>query len=159
MLRRRALPLAVVGLFSFAVAACNSPTANEQLASLLSSSARCERPPGGAAPTGRGHPALTGHTTVPLAGMPFAVAVSGKGVVYVTRGHAGSAVRADLPSTVLSAPFAVGDLPSQVRIHPNGQTAYVSNQDASTVTFVDVATNHAFTAVPVPAVGDRKSVV
>jgi len=151
MLRRRALPLAVVGLFSFVVAACNSPTANEQLASLLSSSARCERPPGGAAPTGRGHPALTGHTTVPLAGMPFAVAVSGKGVVYVTRGHAGSAVRADLPSTVLSAPFAVGDLPSQVRIHPNGQTAYVSNQDASTVTFVDVATNHAFAAVPVPA--------
>src|SRR5437773_4140282 len=151
MLRRRALPLAVVGLFSFVVAACNSPTANEQLASLLSSSARCERPPGGAAPTGRGHPALTGHTTVPLAGMPFAVAVSAKGVVYVTRGHAGSAVRADLPSTVLSAPFAVGDLPSQVRIHPNGQTAYVSNQDASTVTFVDVATNHAFAAVPVPA--------
>jgi len=151
MLRRRALPLAVVGLFSFVVAACNSPTANEQLASLLSSSARCERPPGGAAPTGRGHPALTGHTTVPLAGMPFAVAVSGKGVVYVTQGHAGSAVRADLPSTVLSAPFAVGDLPSQVRIHPNGQTAYVSNQDAQTVTVVDVATNQAFATVPVPA--------
>src|SRR2546430_9572111 len=59
---------------------------------------------------------------------------SGKGVVYITQGLAGSAVRADLPSTLLSASFAVGDLPSQVRIHPNGRTAYVSNQDARTVT-------------------------
>src|SRR2546427_6506252 len=99
MLRR----LALVGVPSLVFAACNSPTANDQLSSLLASSARCERPPVGAAPSGRGHPALSGHTTMPLAGMPFAVAVSGKGVVYITQGLAGSAVRADLPSTVLSA--------------------------------------------------------
>src|SRR2546428_6570769 len=147
MLRR----LALVGVPSLVFAACNSPTANDQLSSLLASSARCERPPVGAAPSGRGHPALSGHTTMPLAGMPFAVAVSGKGVVYITQGLAGSAVRADLPSTLLSAAFAVGDLPSQVRIHPNGRTAYVSNQDARTVTYVDVASNQAFATVAVPA--------
>src|SRR5207249_7501378 len=82
---------------------------------------------------------------------PFAVALSGKGVVYITQGLAGSAVRADLPSTRLSASFAVGDLPSQVRIHPNGRTAYVGNQDSHTVTVVDVETNQAVAAVPVPA--------
>src|SRR5207302_1088799 len=144
-------PLALVGVSSLVFAACNSPTANDQLRSLLASSARCERPPVGAAPAGRGHPALTGHTTMPLAGMPFAVAVSAKGVVYVTQGLAGSAVRADLPSTMLSTSFAVGDLPSQVRIHPNGKTAYVCNQDSHTVTLVDVATNQAVAAIPVPA--------
>src|SRR5947207_11394268 len=144
-------PLALVGVPALVFAACNSPTANDQLRSLLASSARCERPPVGAAPAGRGHPALSGHTTMPLAGMPFAVAVSGKGVVYVTQGLAGSAVRSDLPSTLLSASFAVGDLPSQVRIHPNGRTAYVGNQDSHTVTVVDVATNQAVAAVPVPA--------
>jgi len=144
-------PLALVGVSSLVFAACNSPTANDQLRSLLASSARCERPPVGAAPSGRGHPALSGHTTMPLAGMPFAVAVSGKDVVYITQGLAGSVVRADLPSTLLSASFAVGDLPSQVRIHPNGRTAYVSNQDARTVTYVDVASNQAFATVAVPA--------
>ena len=147
MLRR----VALVGVPSLVLAACNSPTANDQFTSLLASWARCEQPPVGAAPTGRGHPALTGHTTMPLAGMPFAVAVSAKGVVYVTQGLAGSAVRADLPSTMLSTSFAVGDLPSQVRIHPNGKTAYVGNQDSHTVTLVDVATNQAVAAIPVPA--------
>src|SRR5881296_1975444 len=141
---RRSLPLAFVGLLALVLAACGSPTAGDELI-------RCERPPVGAAPAGRTHPTRTGRATVPLPGTPFAVAVSANGVVYVTRAHAGSAARADLPTTTFSAPFPVGDLPSQVRIHPNGQTAYVSNQDASTVTFVDVATNHAFAAVPVPA--------
>src|SRR5438309_173038 len=147
MLRR----LALVGVPPLVFAACNSPTANDQLSSLLASSARCERPPVGAAPSGRGHPALSGHTTMPLAGMPFAVAVSGKGVVYITQGLAGSVVRADLPATLLSASFPVGDLPSQVRIHPNGKTAYVSDQDARTITYVDVASNQAVATVAVPA--------
>jgi YVTN family beta-propeller protein len=147
MLRR----VAFVGVPYLVLASCNSPTAIDQVRSLVVSWPHCERPPVGAAPTGRGHPALTGHTAVPLAGAPFAVAVSANGVVYVTDAYTGSAVRADLPSTTLSAPFAVGDLPSQVRIDPNGRTAYVSNQDASTVTVVDVATNQAVAAVPVPA--------
>src|SRR5437588_1940766 len=144
-------PLALVGVSSLVFAACNLPTANDQLRSLLASSARCERPPVGSAPEDRGHPTRTGHTAVPLAGTPFAVAVSGKGVVYVTQAHAGSAARADLPATLFSASFPVGDLPSQVRIHPNCKTAYVSDQDARTITYVDVASNQAVATVAVPA--------
>jgi YVTN family beta-propeller protein len=147
---RRRLPLFVcVGLSSAVVAACDSPTA--PLSSLLASvSMRCEAPPRGTVPAGGGHPARTGLTHVPLSGTPFAVAVSGKGVVYVTRAHAASAARADLPSTAISAPFPVGALPSQVRISPDGKTAYVSNQDARTITVVDVATNRAVATIPEP---------
>src|SRR3989442_928317 len=131
MLRRRALPLAVVGLFSFVVAACNSPTANEQLASLLSSSARCERPPGGAAPTGRGHPALTGHATVPLAGMPFAVAVSGKGGVYVIN----TATRQVIDSIPSSA---TGSLLTGVAFHPLAPCMYIAARDEGAIRTVDL---------------------
>jgi YVTN family beta-propeller protein len=88
---------------------------------------------------------------VPLSGTPFAVAVSRADVAYVTQAHASSAVRADLPSTTFSAPFPVGDLPSQVRISPDGQTAYVGNQDSGTITFVHVATNEAFATASVPS--------
>jgi YVTN family beta-propeller protein len=147
--RRRVPLLACVGLSSAVVAACDSPTA--PLGSLLASvTMRCEAPPTGSVPSGGGHPARTGFTTVPLSGTPFAVAVSGRGVVYVTRAHAASAARADLPSTVFSAPFAVGELPSQVRISPDGKTAYVSNQDARTITVVNVATNQAVATIPEP---------
>jgi YVTN family beta-propeller protein len=109
----------------------------------------CEAPPVGTPPSGRTHPALTPNEAVPLDGLPFAVAVS-HDVAYVTQLLAASAVRADLPSTTLSAPFAVGDIPSQVRMSPDGATAYVGNQDARTITFVNVATNTAFATVPVP---------
>jgi YVTN family beta-propeller protein len=131
------------------VAACESPTGlfSSVLASL---SMRCEEPPTSTVPSGGGHPARTGLTTVPLSGTPFAVAVSGNGVVYVTRVHAASAVRADLPSTAFSAPYPVGELPSQVRISPDGKTAYVGNQDTRTISFVDVATNQVAATVPVP---------
>ena len=79
--------------------------------------------------------------TSALGGLPFGVAVSKDSVAYITQLLAASAVRADLPSTMLSAPFGVGDLPSQVLMSPDGRTAYVENQNASTITFVDVATN------------------
>ena len=136
---------------SLVFAACASPTGNDVLLSSLASSARCEQPPVWHAPNDRTHPTRTGHSAVPLAGTPFAVAVSDKGVVYVTQAHAGSAARADLPATQFSASFPVGDLPSQVRIHPNGKTAYVSDQDARTITYVDVASNQAVATVALPA--------
>jgi len=110
----------------------------------------CLRPPVGTAPRGLGHPGLASVDSVALDGTPFAVAVSPSGVVYVTQAHAASAVRADLPSTTFSAPFPVGDLPSQVRMSPDGRTAYVSDQDAGTVTFINVATNQAFGTATVP---------
>jgi YVTN family beta-propeller protein len=149
MLPRRAPLLVYAGLSSVVVAACDSPTA--PLSSLFSSvSMRCEAPPTRSVPGGRGHPARTGFTHVPLSGTPFAVAVSPAGVAYVTQAHAGSAARADLPSTTFSAPFPVGDLPSQVRFSPDGRTAYVSNQDARTITVVEVATNRAVATIPEP---------
>jgi len=59
-------------------------------------------------------------------------------------------VRADLPSSVLSAPFPVGDLPSQVRMSPDGSTAYVEDQDSQTITYIDVATNQIIGQATVP---------
>ncbi len=150
MLRRSALRLLSVGLSTILVVACDSPTASERLLTSAIETMRCEAPPAGDVPAGGGHPARSGRTTVPVSGTPFAVAVSPTGVVYVTRVHASSAVRADLPSTTFSEPFPVGDLPSQVRFSPYGNTAYASNQDAGTVTFIDVATNQAFGTATVP---------
>jgi len=87
---------------------------------------------------------------VPLSGTPFAVAISSAGVTYVTQALAASAARADLPSTSFSTSFPVGDLPSQVRMSPDGGTAYVGNQDAQTITYIDVATNRAVGTTTVP---------
>ena len=109
----------------------------------------CDLPSLGTPPSGRTHPGTTANDVEPLDGLPFAVAVS-QNVVYVTRALAASAVRADLPSTTLSAPFAVGDLPSQVRMSPDSVTAFVGNQDARTITFMNVTTNTAFATVSVP---------
>src|SRR5205809_1395492 len=140
---------------SLVLAACASPTGNDVLLSSLASSARCEQPPVWHAPNDRTHPTRTGHSAVPLAGTPFAVAVSDKGVVYVTQAHAGSAARADLPATQFSASFPVGDLPSQVRIHPHGKTAYVSAPHARTITYGDLAPNHAVATRAGPAARTR----
>ena len=80
-------------------------------------------------------------TTVPLGGAPFAVAISPAGAVYVSQSLAGSLARGNLPRTDLPVHVPVGPLPSQVRVRASGQTAYVSNQDAGTITVVRVATN------------------
>src|SRR5439155_308495 len=127
MLRR----LALVGVPSLVFAACNSPTANDQLSSLLASSARCERPSVGAAPSGRGHPALSGHTTMPLAGMPFAVAVSGKGVVYITN--------TDTRQLIDSIPAsATGRLLTGVAFNPFAPCMYIAARDEGTISTVDL---------------------
>ncbi len=87
------------------------------------------------------HPTLAAVDSVPLGNTPFAVAISPAGVVYVTQAAGGSAARADLPAQSFPVHIAVGALPSQVRMSPDGGTAYVSNQDAGTITVVDVAAN------------------
>jgi YVTN family beta-propeller protein len=110
----------------------------------------CGAPSAGTAPAGGSHPALTSSVAVPLTGTPFAVAISPAGVTYVTQLLAGSAARADLPSTSFATPFPVGGLPSQVRMSPDGRTAYVENQDARTITFIDVATNQPVATLNVP---------
>jgi len=111
----------------------------------------CHTPQTGPAPTDKTHPSLATKDSQPLDAQPFAVAISRNNVAYITQGWNASAVRADLPSSVLSAPFPVGDLPSQVRISPDGSTAYVENQDSQTITYVDVATNQIIGQATVPA--------
>ena len=110
----------------------------------------CNTPQTGPAPSDKTHPSLASKDSQPLDAQPFAVAISRNNVVYITQGWNASAVRADLPSSVLSAPFPVGDLPSQVRMSPDGSTAYVEDQDSQTITYIDVATNQIIGQATVP---------
>lgn len=87
--------------------------------------------------------------SVALGGTPFAAAISPSGVTYVTQVHAGTVVRARTPSPPFSTLISVGPLPSQIRVSPNGQTAYVGNQGDGTITFVNVQTDQAFDTVTV----------
>ena len=109
----------------------------------------CTTPPTGTPTGGLSHPSLSVLETSALGNLPFGVAVSKDNVAYITQLLGATAVRADLPSSALSAPFAVGDLPSQVLMNPDGRTAYVEDQNAGTITFVDVATNSATGTVAV----------
>ena len=77
--------------------------------------------------------------------------MSHNNVAYITQSLSASAARADLPSATLSASFPVGTLPSQVRMSPDGATAYVENQDARTITYLDVATNGIIGTASIPA--------
>ena len=110
----------------------------------------CTTPATGPAPSGLTHPALGAFETSPLGGLPFAVAVSRNNVAYITQLLNATAVRADLPSSALSASFAVGGIPSQVRMSPDGSTAYVENQDSQTITYIDVATNTIIGTASIP---------
>ena len=139
-----------LALVSSLIVACGTdPSPTEP--SLLAAARSCEAPAVGSPPSGGGHPALTTQEAVPLHGTPFAVAISPTGVTYVTQAHAASAARADLPSTSFSTSFPVGELPSQVRMSPDGGTAYVPNQDSHTITYIDVATNQTLGTATVPA--------
>src|SRR2546422_276878 len=95
------------------------------------------------------HPALTARDSVTLGGTPFAVAISRAGVVYVSRVSADSAARDNLPSESFTTMVPVGPLASQVRISPDGATAYIGNQDAGTITFLDVASGQPLDTVAV----------
>ena len=81
----------------------------------------CGAPAPGSVPPGNNHPTGTSNQVTPLTGTPFAVAISPAGVTYVTQLSAATASRADLPSTSFSTSFAVGPIPSQVRMSPDGE--------------------------------------
>ncbi len=110
----------------------------------------CTTPPTGPAPGGLTHPQLGTMETSLLGALPFAVAVSRNNVAYVTQLLNATAVRADQPNSALSASFPVGDIPSQVRMSPDGSTAYVENQDSQTITYIDVATNAIIGTASIP---------
>jgi DNA-binding beta-propeller fold protein YncE len=78
------------------------------------------------------------------------VAISSASVVFVTQLDAGFVARTSVPSKTFDITFAIGAIPSQVRISPDGQTAYVNNQDAGSVKFVNVSSNTPFKTVTVP---------
>ena len=109
---------------------------------------RCPHPAG---PVSVGtHPSIASVDTIPLSGRPFAVAVAGSNVVYVTALDAGLVARTTVPSETIAVTFAIGAIPSQVRISPNGATAYVNNQDAGAVKVVDVSSNATVNTITVP---------
>jgi YVTN family beta-propeller protein len=112
----------------------------------------CLNPSTGTVRSGLTHPTRTVIDTTALSysNQPFAVAISRNNVAYITEGWSAAAVRADLPNTALSDPFPVGALPSQVRMSPDGSTAYVEDQDSQTITYIDVATNHIIGQATVP---------
>lgn len=100
------------------------------------------------------HPLGTTKDSVALTGMPFAVAVSqydvglNDGVVYVAQLTNGTIAKTTLPAETFTT-FSIGSPtdPSQVRISPNGQTAYVNDQYSKKVKWVTVATNSIFDSV------------
>ena len=147
----RSATLSIVALCGLGIA-CSGATAPDQhsVTATAGDVNSCTNPATASPPAGVGHP-LLGAAPVSLGGLPFAVAISTSGVTYVTQLHAATASRANLPSTSFSPPFPVGDIPSQVRISPDGKTAYVGDQDAGTITYVDVATNHAVGTASAPA--------
>jgi streptogramin lyase len=103
-----------------------------------------------------GHP--TAHTVeeVHLEGLPYGVAVSPEGVVYVTLQYSRMLARADLPSTQFrevarigtSPPDQSGAGPIAVRFGPDGHTAWVASLSDALVVDVDSHGDVMGTAIP-----------
>ena len=97
------------------------------------------------------HPSRMGSESILLTGRPFAVAITSTRVVFVTQLDAGYMGRTTVAGRPFDTDFAVGAIPSQVRVSPNGRTAYVNNQDAGAVRFVGTSADSAFWTTTVPA--------
>jgi len=96
-----------------------------------------------------GHPAGSAIVNATEGGRPFAVAVSGSGVVYVGEQDNAALGRFDLPATAVSGSVAVGNDPTDVAFLPDGSKAFVTNQGSNTVGVIDVATNTQTTTIPI----------
>lgn len=93
-----------------------------------------------------------------LAARPYAAAISGQDVVYVTQLDNQRVSRIDLPTLGEAASAAVGLIPTDVSFNVGGTRAYVANQFNATVGVIDVATNtqtstiavngHSFEVIP-----------
>src|SRR2546425_9364967 len=99
----------------------------------------CASSPTAADFSGLHHPALGAVDSVALGSMPFAVAISPAGVVYVTQATGGFVARAAPPKQSLPAHIALGAPPPQGRMSPDRGAAHLSNQDAGTITAGNVA--------------------
>ena len=96
------------------------------------------------------HPSGSVVDSIPLTGRPFAVAISASSVVLVTQLDAGYMGRTTVAGRTFGTDFPVGAIPSQVRVSPNGGTAYVNNQDAGAVKFMDTSAGTTFQTTTVP---------
>ena len=94
---------------------------------------------------------------VPLAGRPFAAAVSPSGVAYVSLADLGQLTRAAPPSHTFSNPVAVGSQPTEVVFNSTGTFAYVTNQHSQNIGVVDVGTNTQIDVIDV--IGDPFAIV
>ena len=92
----------------------------------------------------------------PTAGRPFGIAVSSKGLVYVTRLDANAVSYARLPGVSFNADsaIAVGAAPTDVAFNPAATTAYVANQLSPNVGVIDVASEREVDSIAVGSLGD-----
>lgn len=90
---------------------------------------------------------VVGHTT--LLGSPFGTAATHSGVAYVLRHSFNQASRLNLPSAAAATTFSTGGNPTAVAFDSGGTTAYITDQAATLVQVVTVATNTITDSIPV----------
>ena len=88
-----------------------------------------------------GHPKGLHVGRAALGHRPFGIDISRDGVVYVTRLDAQRVSSLDVETRAVSGEVVVGTVPTGITFHPDGQTAYVTNQHGGGVGVIDVATN------------------
>jgi DNA-binding beta-propeller fold protein YncE len=87
---------------------------------------------------------------LPLPGAPFAVALRGRDMAYVTRSHAAAVERLDLATGRFVGSIPVGCIPTCVTFDRAGTRAYVSIQYGDSIAVIDAATHTTVGILPVP---------
>jgi YVTN family beta-propeller protein len=91
--------------------------------------------------------------SVPLAGRPYGVAVSGTGVIYVAKIGTSKLGRGKLATRTFPSSVVVGSTPPHVVFNPAGTKAYATLQTGRGLAVVDVASNTLTTTVPLASDG------
>jgi len=96
------------------------------------------------------HPLGDITATLTLDGRPHGVAVASSGTFYISRIDDDSVTRGQVDSLTqaFTGSAGVGHTPAHVALTPDGHTAFTANQFGSTVSVVDVATNHETAEIP-----------
>ena len=95
------------------------------------------------------HPIGVVYGTTAIAGRPFALAVSSRGVVLVGLADSARVGLGTLPDTSLSLIVAVGAEPTGVAANPAGTRGYAADQFGGGVDVIDLASHAVIDAVPV----------
>lgn len=99
------------------------------------------------------HPAGVVARSVPLAGSPYGVAVSGEGIVYAALIASTTLARGDLASMSFGPTVEVGETPPHVAFNPAGTVVYATLQTGRGLAVVDVASNSLVTTLPLGSDG------